>query len=168
MRHLESNGFMTSSNPLRSASIRDSSPIKTLSLKLFPRSRLLSKNVGGIFFNVVLTVDLTLFFLQGNEPLENLPSFSFRNEHGIARPRPAVRLLRAMQGCRLELAKPHLRVTLCLCLHGARCCGALCMHTFYHRSGTSCPDSFDFLSTFQNCAGSLCLGRLLRSLLSRL
>ena len=65
MHHLKSNRFMASSNPLRSASPRELSPIKMLSLKLFPKSRSLPKNVGGVFFNVVLTIDLMFFSLRG-------------------------------------------------------------------------------------------------------
>jgi hypothetical protein len=64
MRHLKSNGFMTSS-----IAIRDSTPSKTLSLgsfpKLIPISRLSSKNVGRFFFNLVLTIDFALFLLGG-------------------------------------------------------------------------------------------------------
>jgi hypothetical protein len=64
MRHLKSNGFVTSS-----MAIRESSPSKTLSLGSFPKSipisRLSSKNVGRFFFNVVLTIDFALFLLQG-------------------------------------------------------------------------------------------------------
>ena len=151
MRHLKSNRFLTSSNPLRSASIRDSSPNKTLSLKSFPRSRSSSKNVRGIFSMWYLQ----FFSCKANEPLENLPSLSFWNEHGIACPRPAVCPLRAMCGCCLELANPRLSMTLCLCLHGTRRSGALRMRAFYHRSRTSCPDSSDFWSTFRKFAGSL-------------
>jgi hypothetical protein len=67
MRHLKSNGFVMSL--LSSAAIRESSPSKTLSCASFPKlsliSRLLSKNVGCFFFNVVLTIDFALFLLQG-------------------------------------------------------------------------------------------------------
>jgi hypothetical protein len=64
MRHLKSNGFMTSL-----AAIRESSPSKTLSFGLFPKlspiSRSSSKNVGRFFFYVVLTIDFALFLLRG-------------------------------------------------------------------------------------------------------
>ena len=66
MHHLKSNGFLMSS-----IAIRESSPIKMLSLGSFLKSRLLlisrlsSKNVGCFFFNVVLTINFTLFLLQG-------------------------------------------------------------------------------------------------------
>ena len=75
--HLKSNGFMMSSEPLRSAP-RESSPIKMMSMKSFPKSRSLAKNVGGIFFEVVLTIGLTLFpSVDGQtcEAHENQPSF---------------------------------------------------------------------------------------------
>jgi hypothetical protein len=61
MRHLKSNGFVTSS--ASSPAIREYSPIKTLSFRLFPKSnpksRSSSKNVQAFLFNVVLTVALT-------------------------------------------------------------------------------------------------------------
>jgi hypothetical protein len=64
IRHLKSNGFMTTSMALM-----ESSPSKMLSLGLFlklsPISRSLSKNVGHFFFNLVLTIDCALFLLQG-------------------------------------------------------------------------------------------------------
>ncbi len=64
VRHLKSNGFVTSS-----AAIRESSPIKMLSFGSFskssPISRLASKNVGNFLFNVVLTIGFALFLLQG-------------------------------------------------------------------------------------------------------
>ncbi len=73
--HLKSNGFITLSGPFRSA-LRESSPIKTVSVKSFSKSRSLSKNVGGVFFEVVLTIGLTLFSSvdsQTCEAHENLP-----------------------------------------------------------------------------------------------
>ncbi len=64
MRHLKSNGCV-----LSSAAIKESSPIKTLSFRLLPKSspisRSSSKNVGNFLFNVVLAIDFALFLLQG-------------------------------------------------------------------------------------------------------
>ncbi len=59
-RHmLKSNWCVTSPGPLRSAP-RELSPIKTVSVKLFLKSRSLSKNVGGVFFKMGFTTGLML------------------------------------------------------------------------------------------------------------
>ncbi len=69
-RHMsKSNRLVMLPGPLKSAP-KESSPIKTVSVNLFPKSRSSSKNVVGVFFKMGFTTGYTLFACCGQPDLQ--------------------------------------------------------------------------------------------------